>query len=58
MKQVTVELDDETHALLKQRAQINFRKIGAQLLFEALAASREDTKATSKRTRKQAKVPA
>jgi len=37
MKQVTVELDDSIHAGLKDRAKSNLRKIGAQLLFEALA---------------------
>ncbi len=35
MKQVIVELPDEDHAALKQRAADQMRKLGAQLLFEA-----------------------
>jgi len=62
MKQVTVELDDAIHSGLKDRAKSNLRKIGAQLLFEALAyISGGDTsapKSTRKPARKSKNAPA
>jgi len=62
MKQVTVELDDAIHSGLKDRAKSNLRKIGAQLLFEALSyISDSDTsapKSARKPARKSKKAPA
>jgi len=62
MKQVTVELDDAIHSGLKDRAKSNLRKIGAQLLFEALSyISGSDTsapKSTRKPARKSKNAPA
>lgn len=39
MKQVIVEITEDVHAALKERAKASLRKIGSQLLFEALSYS-------------------
>jgi len=58
MKQVTVELDDAIHSGLKDRAKSNLRKIGAQLLFEALSyISGSDTSAPKSAKNAPAKRP-